>query len=82
MMYFILINILGMFSMFLDKQFAKRHMWRISELQLLLIAMVGGSLGSWVGMYLFRHKTKHCRFYVGIPFIILIQLGLYTVLAR
>lgn len=59
--------------MALDKFFAQKHMWRISELTLFFIAAVGGSLGSWVGMYLFRHKTKHYKFVIGIPVIILCQ---------
>lgn len=75
MLYYIVgINIIGLVSMLLDKQFAKRHIWRISEIHLLLIALLGGSIGSWTGMYMFRHKTQHIKFYVGIPLIIVLQV--------
>lgn len=73
----IIINILGISSMALDKFFAKKHMWRISEFTLLLIAAAGGSIGSLAGMYLFRHKTKHYKFVIGIPIIIMCQAAVY-----
>ena len=60
--------------MYLDKYFAKNNMYRISEKNLFLIAIIGGSIGSIIGMYQFRHKTKHRQFTTGLPFIIFIQI--------
>ena len=57
-----------------DKRRAKRHGWRIPEKTLFLTALLGGSIGAWVGMYLCRHKTKHWYFVVGIPLILVVQL--------
>jgi uncharacterized membrane protein YsdA (DUF1294 family) len=74
--YLIFINIVGMLSMYLDKYFAKNNMYRISENTLFLIAIMGGSVGSIIGMYRFRHKTKHKRFTMGLPIILIIQLFL------
>ena len=72
--YLIFINIVGLLSMYLDKYFAKNNMYRISEKNLFFIAIIGGSLGSIIGMYQFRHKTKHRQFTTGLPFIIFIQI--------
>ena len=60
--------------MYLDKYFAKNNMYRISEKILFFIAIIGGSIGSIIGMYQFRHKTKHRQFTTGLPFIIFIQI--------
>ncbi len=62
--------------MYLDKIKAKKHQWRTKESTLILIGALGGSIGSILGMYIFRHKTKHLKFTLGIPFIILIQLSI------
>ncbi|MDV3427367.1 MAG: DUF1294 domain-containing protein [Bacillota bacterium] len=75
--YFILVNFLGFLFMYIDKEKAKAGKWRIKESTLLLIALIGGSLGSYAGMKVFRHKTKHAKFKYGIPFIILIQLLIF-----
>ena len=72
--YMILINLCGLASMGIDKWKAKRGRWRISEKSLFLIAILGGSIGSLVGMYLFHHKTRHLRFTIGIPVILVLQL--------
>lgn len=60
--------------MYLDKYFAKNNMYRISEKNLFFIAIIGGSIGSIIGMYQFRHKTKHRQFTTGLSFIIFIQI--------
>ncbi len=60
--------------MYLDKYFAKKNMYRISEKNLFLIAIIGGSIGSIIGMHKFRHKTKHKQFTVGLPVILFIQV--------
>ncbi len=72
--YVILINILGILSMWIDKRKSIKHKWRISEKTLLYIALLGGSIGSLCGMYLFRHKTQKMRFAVGIPAILIFQI--------
>lgn len=73
-LYLVIINILGFLSMYIDKRKAKKHEWRISENTLILIALIGGSVGSLIGMNIFKHKTKHIKFSIGIPLIILLQL--------
>lgn len=60
--------------MLIDKEKAKKHKWRIPENTLIFIALIGGSIGSFIAMNLFRHKTKHFKFKVGIPIILIIQL--------
>ena len=73
-LYLIGINLYGFFMMGLDKKKAKKDQWRIPEKRLLGIALLGGSLGSWIGMQEFHHKTKHPVFSIGIPIIFMIQL--------
>lgn len=72
--YFVIINFIAFMLMYVDKSKAKKSQWRIKESTLLLSAILGGSLGSYLGMKLFRHKTKHPKFKYGIPFIIVVQL--------
>lgn len=67
-------NLCGFFAMYADKKKAMHHRWRIPEKTLFLIAISGGSLGSILGMQIFRHKTKHWYFVAGMPAILLIQL--------
>ncbi|MBB6630395.1 DUF1294 domain-containing protein [Clostridium algidicarnis] len=74
LLYFILLNILGFLSMYIDKSRSKKSQWRIRESTLIIIAILGGSIGSYLGMKKFRHKTKHSKFKYGIPFIIFIQI--------
>ena len=73
MIYLVIINVLGFLIMGLDKAKAKKQKYRISENTLLFVALIGGSLGSYLGMYCFHHKTKHVKFYIGIPLILFIQ---------
>jgi len=72
--YITLINILGITLMYIDKIKAINKEWRISENTLILVSILGGSIGSYFGMKLFRHKTKHIKFSIGIPIIIVFQL--------
>lgn len=69
-----LMNAAGFLVMFADKQKAKKGRWRIPERTLLTVAALGGSIGCLLGMYLFRHKTKHPKFTVGVPLILVLQL--------
>jgi uncharacterized membrane protein YsdA (DUF1294 family) len=58
----------------MDKARAKKNQWRIRENTLFLIALLGGSVGSMLGMYTFRHKTKHKSFVYGMPAILMLQV--------
>lgn len=77
--YLLLINALGFGLMLLDKWKAKKNRWRIRESTLMLVAALGGSVGSLLGMYAVRHKTKHLKFTLGIPLILVAQ-GVLAVL--
>ena len=72
--YFCIINIIGFLSMGIDKFKAKKQLWRIPENTLLLISFIGGSIGSFVGMKLFHHKTLHPQFKYGIPCLLVINI--------
>lgn len=64
----------------IDKYKTKKAKWRISEATLLLQAILGGSIGAWMGMKVWHHKTMHKKFKYGIPVILLIQIALMTYL--
>ena len=68
--YLIVINAATFLLMLIDKVKAKKNLWRIPEATLFLVAAIGGSIGSLLGMYTFRHKTKHIKFIVGMPLIL------------
>ena len=72
--YLLIINALGFLLMLIDKYKARKNLWRIPEKTLLGVALMGGSIGSYAGMQIFRHKTKHPQFYIGIPVIMAVQL--------
>ena len=74
--YLLLINASALVLMLADKIKAQNNLWRISERTLMLTAALGGSVGALIGMYLFRHKTKHPKFTVGIPAILVAQIFL------
>lgn len=75
LLYLLIINATGFVLMLADKRMAQKNLWRIPEANLLLVAAIGGSIGSLLGMYTFRHKTKHLKFTLGIPAILLLQLA-------
>jgi uncharacterized membrane protein YsdA (DUF1294 family) len=62
--------------MYVDKQKARRGDWRIPERNFFMMALAGGSIGIYIAMRLFRHKTKHLSFKVGVPMIFLLQIVL------
>lgn len=78
--YLILANLAALVLMGLDKSRARRHRWRIPERVLFLSAALGGSVGATVGMWLFRHKTRHWYFVVGMPAILVLQIAAYILL--
>ena len=70
--YLVIINLVGIFVMWSDKRKAKKGAWRIKERTLFLVALLGGCLGTTLGMYWFRHKTQHWYFKFGMPAILLV----------
>ena len=74
--YLLLINAASFLLMLIDKYKARKNLWRIRESTLLITAAIGGSVGALVGMYTFHHKTKHRKFTIGIPVILVIQFVL------
>lgn len=74
--YLFIINALGFALMLADKHRARKKLWRIPEATLLTVAAIGGSIGSLLGMYAVRHKTKHIKFTAGIPLLLALQLAI------
>ena len=72
--YLVAINIVAFFVYGIDKLKAKRNRWRIPESTLLLLAVIGGSVGALLGMKVWHHKTMHNKFTYGIPLIIAVQI--------
>ena len=79
--YLISVNIIGFALMGNDKRRARKNAFRIPEATLFAFSVIGGSIGTLIGMYTFRHKTKHLTFKIGIPLIIFAQI-LFIVLLR
>ena len=73
--YLIIINIVTFLVYGIDKWKAKKSLWRVRENSLLMLAILGGSIGAWLGMKVWHHKTLHKKFRYGIPAIIIIQLA-------
>ena len=72
-------SVLGFAVMGIDKSKAKKGQWRIKEAVLFAFAILGGAVGSTLGMYVFRHKTKHWYFAVFFPLLALVDIALYAV---
>ena len=72
--YVLIVNLFGFASMGVDKYRAENHKWRISEAMLFFYAIIGGSIGSIIGMKFFRHKTKHKLFTIGLPIVLIVQI--------
>ena len=72
--YFIVINIIGFFIMWLDKRKAIKGSCRIPEKTLFIITALGGGIGTIAGMYTFRHKTQKIQFVIGFPFITILEI--------
>ena len=78
--YLLAVNITSFLLYGIDKYKAKKGRWRISEATLLLMAVIGGSIGAWVGMRIWHHKTMHKMFKYGIPLILIMQIALVAYL--
>ena len=76
LVYLIIVNVLGLVLFGIDKWKAQHAQWRISELTLLTVAAIGGSIGSWFGMKMWHHKTLHKKFKYGIRLIMMVQFAL------
>ena len=74
--YLLIINAFSMLLMLADKRRAVKKAWRIPEATLIGSALIGGSIGALLGMYTFRHKTRHPKFTLGIPAILVAQIVL------
>ena len=75
LIYLVLINLAAFMAFGIDKSRARHHAWRIPEKTLFLLAAVGGSIGALLGMFFFRHKTRHLSFRIGLPVILLVQIA-------
>ena len=80
--YLITINIITFFIYGIDKLKAKKGKWRIPESTLLLLAIIGGSIGAWFGIKVWHHKTLHKKFKYGIPLIVIIQIAIAVYIFR
>ena len=76
--YLAVINVATFFTFGIDKLKAQHAKWRIREAALLTLAVLGGSIGAWLGMKVWRHKTMHKKFKYGIPLILLVQIALIS----
>ena len=80
--YFVCVNVLTFLVYGIDKWKARQDKWRISEATLLLFAVIGGSIGAWLGMRVWRHKTMHKKFKYGIPAILMIHIIIIGYLSK
>ena len=76
LIYLAVINVVTFFMYGIDKWKAKKSKWRLREAALLGLAVLGGSIGAWLGMQVWHHKTQHKKFKYGVPAIIIVQLAL------
>ena len=76
LVYLLIVNAAGFLVMTADKLFARQNLWRVPEKSLLGIAAIGGSIGVLISMYVVRHKTKHPKFFLGVPAILVCQTGI------
>lgn len=76
LLYIMGMSIFSMLLMYIDKTRARKNQYRISERTLWLFAVIGGAIGATIGMNMFRHKTKHTAFKIGLPILSVIQIVL------
>ena len=82
MIYLVIINLIAFLTFGADKRRARRDRRRVRESTLFLLAAIGGSIGALLGVYVFRHKTRHWYFCVGIPAILILQIALPILISR
>lgn len=82
LIYIFVINIAALAIMGIDKHKAHRHKWRISENSIFVVGLMGGGLGVLLGMNLFHHKTKHLKFTLGIPLVLLVNIVIFGYLMQ
>lgn len=82
LLYLLIVNAVAFLLMLVDKQKARKKLWRIPESTLLLSAAIGGSIGALAGMYTFRHKTRHLKFTLGVSAILVVQMIAVFLLMR
>ena len=80
--YLVIINIVTFVVYGIDKWKAKRGNWRIAEATLLMLAVIGGTIGALLGMKVWHHKTMHLKFKYGLPLILLAQIALIYLIIR
>ena len=80
--YLIAINVITFLTYGIDKLKAKKGKWRIPESTLLLLAIIGGSIGAWLGIKVWHHKTLHKKFKYGIPLIVIVQIAIAVYIFR
>ena len=80
--YFVAVNVVTFIVYGIDKWKAKKGRWRISEATLLFLAVIGGSIGAWMGMSVWHHKTLHKKFKYGVPLILLLQIAALMAVLR
>lgn len=73
--YLVIINVVTFMAYAMDKRKARKRKWRIPEKTLLFLAVIGGSVGALLGIHILHHKTKHLKFTVGVPVVLMIQIG-------
>lgn len=76
LIYLVIINVVTFLMYGIDKWKARNSKWRIRETALLGLAVLGGSIGAWIGMIVWHHKTRHKKFRYGVPAIIIFQLAI------
>lgn len=81
-LYFIIMSIITFLLMYIDKNRAIKGQWRIPEATLINLSILGGGIGTYMGMYIFRHKTRHPKFTIFIPRTIILNLFLYYILLK
>ena len=74
LLYLLIVNAVAFLLMLVDKRSAQKKLWRIPESTLMMSAAIGGSIGALAGMYTFQHKTKHVKFTLGVPAILIAQI--------
>ena len=80
--YLVAVNVVTFLVYGIDKFKAKRGKWRISEFTLLILAIIGGNIGAWLGMKVWHHKTMHKKFKYGLPLILMAQIALVCYLLK